>query len=141
MRGRAFVDTNIWVYTVDAADPERRRRALEVVGPDAHEDLVVSSQVLAEFYSVVTRKLASPLDPAAASALAGQIALLPVVPVDGQLVLSAVAASREWGVSIWDALIIRAAEAAGCDIVLSEDLSHGRAYGSVSVVNPFCSAA
>jgi predicted nucleic acid-binding protein len=137
MRGRAFVDTNVWVYTVDAADPERRRRALEVVGPDAPQDLVVSSQVLAEFYSVVTRKLASPLEPGAAAALASQIAQLPVIPVDSQLVLSAVAASREWTISIWDALIIRAAEVAGCESVLSEDLADGRVYGTVSVVNPF----
>jgi predicted nucleic acid-binding protein len=42
-----------------------------------------------------------------------------------------------WGISIWDALIVRAAEVSGCLRLLSEDLSHGRTYGSVTVWDPF----
>ena len=136
MTGRAFVDTNIWVYTVDAADAVRRQRALSVVGPESAYELVVSTQVLAEFYAVVTRKLAQPLAPDAARALASQIAALAVVSVDASLVLSAIDASVAWGISIWDALIVRAAEIAGCAVVLSEDLGDGATYGSVRVVNP-----
>jgi len=45
--------------------------------------------------------------------------------------------SIEWGISYRDALIIRAAGRAGCDRVLSEDLRHGRTYGSVTAENPF----
>ena len=44
---------------------------------------------------------------------------------------------RTWQVSIWDALILRAAEVAGCRRVLSEDLSDGATYGTVVVENPF----
>lgn len=141
MRTKAFVDTNIWVYTVDAADPVRRSRALETVGADSPHDLVVSSQVLAEFYAVVTRKLAFPLDQVRAQDLVARISALPVTPIDGALVGSAISASRAWGVSVWDALILQAAEAAGCALVLSEDLGDGRVYGSVRVVNPLRDAA
>ena len=140
MRTRALVDTNIWVYTVDSADPDRRRRALQAVGPAAEHELVVSSQVLSEFYAVVTRKLATPLDPAVAQRLVAQMAALPVVPVDGPLVITAVERSRAWDVSIWDALILCAAESAGCALVLSEDLAGGRTYGSVAVRNPLRAA-
>jgi len=136
MSDRAFVDTNIWVYTVDAVDPVRRRRALEVVGPASAYELVLSTQVLAEFYAVVTRKLAVPLAPAAARALATQMASFTVVSVDAPLVLSAMEASVAWGISVWDALIIRAAEIAGCAVLLSEDLADDGSYGSVRVVNP-----
>jgi predicted nucleic acid-binding protein len=66
-----------------------------------------------------------------------EIARLPVVPTDMQLVIAAIAGSREWGISLWDALIIRAAEAAGCRRLLSEDLAHGAVYGSIRVENPF----
>ena len=45
--------------------------------------------------------------------------------IDASLVASAVAGSREWQISIWDALIVRAAEVAGCRRVLSEDLADG----------------
>lgn len=141
MSARAFVDTNVWVYTVDAAEPAKRRRALDVVGPDSPYDLVLSTQVLAEFYAVVTRKLAEPLAPERARALAGQMASLAVVPVDASLVLSAIEAGAAWGISIWDALIVRSAERAGCSVLLSEDLSDGASYGSVRVVNPLREAA
>jgi predicted nucleic acid-binding protein len=57
------------------------------------------------------------------------------VSIDASLVASAIASSREWQVSIWDALILRAAEVAGCRLVLSEDLGDRRSYGSIVVEN------
>jgi len=132
-----FVDTNIWVYAVDAADPAKRERALEVTAPAPGRDLVISTQVLVEFYAVVTRKLAVPLSAEDAEAMVRQLAVLPVVAIDSSLVVSAITGSREWQIAIWDALILRAAEAAGCRRVLSEDLADGTAYGSVVVENPF----
>lgn len=137
MTDPVFVDTNVWVYAVDAADPVRRERALAVTAPVSGRDLVVSTQVLVEFYAVVTRKLALPLPPESAEAMVRELAGLPVVAVDGSLVASAIAGSRLWQVSIWDALILRAAEVAGCRRVLSEDLADGATYGSVVVENPF----
>lgn len=136
-----FVDTNVWVYAVDAADPAKQERALETTAPARNRDLVVSTQVLAEFYAVVTRKLAVPVSADGAEAMVRQLAGLPVVAIDGSLVVSAVSASREWGISIWDALIVRAAEVAGCRRVLSEDLASGTRYGSVIVENPFLTTA
>jgi predicted nucleic acid-binding protein len=134
-----FVDTNVWVYAVDAADPAKRRRALEVTAPAPGRDLVVSTQVLTEFFAVVTRKLAVPVSAEDAEALVRQLAVLPVVAVDSSLVVAAIDGSRAWQISIWDALILRAAEVAGCRRVLSEDLADGTTYGSVVVENPFAS--
>jgi predicted nucleic acid-binding protein len=36
-------------------------------------------------------------------------------------------------------MIVQAAESAGCEVLYSEDLSHGQEYGGVLVVNPFLS--
>ena len=132
-----FVDTNVWVYAVDAADPAKRERALEATAPAAGRDLVVSTQVLSEFFAVVTRKLAVPVTVDDAEAMVRQLAALPVVAIDSAVVVSAITASRTWQISIWDALIIRAAEVAGCRRMLSEDLADGVMYGSVRVENPF----
>lgn len=131
-----FVDTNIWVYAVDTADPTKRQRALEAVAPVPGRDIVVSTQVLTEFHAVVTRKLAVPVPPDDAEAMVRQLMALPVVAIDASLVAAAVTGSREWQISIWDALIVRAAEVAGCRRVLSEDLADGRTYGSIVVENP-----
>jgi predicted nucleic acid-binding protein len=141
MTERTFVDTNVWVYAVDKADPAKHARAIALLQPSADSDFVVSTQVLIEFYVVVTRKLAIPLAGEAAQAMVDEIARLPVVPTDSQLVLAAMAGSREWGISLWDALIIRAAEASGCHLVLSEDIANGGIYGSVRVENPFLAGA
>ena len=132
-----FVDTNVWVYAVDAADPVKRERALEATAPRPGRDIVISTQVLTEFYAVVTRKLAVPASLEDAEAMVRQLAVLPVVAIDSSLVVAAIAGSRQWQISIWDALILRAADVAGCRRVLSEDLSDGATYGSVVVENPF----
>jgi predicted nucleic acid-binding protein len=132
-----FVDTNVWVYAVDTADPAKRERALEAIAPAPGRDLVVSTQVLTEFYAVVTRKLASPLTAEDAEAMVRQLLALPVIAVDASLVAAAIAGSREWQISIWDALIVRAAEVAGCRRLFSEDLADGQTYGSVTVESPF----
>jgi len=134
---RVFIDTNVWVYAVDAADPAKRERARAVLAPRDDAHITTSSQVLSEFYTVVTRKLASPMSEELAAQMVDQLSQLPVVPVDVDLVLRAVAGSRAWNISLWDALIIRAAEVAGCAVVLSEDLADGATYGSVRVSNPF----
>ena len=137
MTERTFVDTNVWVYAVDEADPAKHVRALSLLTPSPESDLVVSTQVLMEFYVVVTRKLVTPLSDAAAQAMVEEMARLPVVPADAQLVVSAISGSREWRISLWDALIVRAAEVSGCGRLLSEDLANGAVYGSVRVDNPF----
>jgi predicted nucleic acid-binding protein len=134
---RVFIDTNVWVYTVDDAEPAKQARARQLLAPETGKDLVVSAQVLGEFYVTIRRKFAQTLPEPEAVALVERMRQLPVVPVDSALVASAVASSREWDLSYWDALILSAAEAAGCDIVLTEDLPHDRVYGSVRVENPF----
>lgn len=136
MTERLFVDTNVWVYAVDRAEPIKRERARAAIAPRADAHIAVSSQVLGEFYAVVTRKLASPMSEEQAAQMVDRLSQLPVVATDADLVMRAIAGSRAWGISLWDALIIRAAEVAGCAVVLSEDLTDGATYGSVRVSNP-----
>jgi predicted nucleic acid-binding protein len=138
MTGRTFLDSNVLVYSVDESPAEsaKHARAIELLSEQA-EDLVVSTQVLQEFYVVTTRKLKKPLsEERAASAVRG-LAKLEVVGVDVSLVLSAFDASRSAKISLWDALIVQAASRAGCDRVLSEDLNAGQVMHGVRIENPF----
>jgi predicted nucleic acid-binding protein len=50
---------------------------------------------------------------------------------------AALALKDRFQTSYWDAAILAAAKAAGCQEVLSEDLNHGQDYDGVIVVNPF----
>ena len=136
MTERVFIDTNIWVHAVDGSEPDKRERARSTIAPRQDAHIAISSQVLSEFYTVVTRKLAKPMSEEQAAQMVDRLTQLPVVPVDADLVLRAIAGSRTWGISVWDALIIRAAEVAGCTVVLSEDLADGATYCSIRVSNP-----
>ena len=42
-----------------------------------------------------------------------------------------------WQLSLWDALILAAARAAGVKELITEDFSHGQDYGGIRVINPF----
>jgi predicted nucleic acid-binding protein len=133
---RPFVDTNVFVYAHDADEPAKRERALELLAEHA-ASLVVSTQVLAEFYVVTTRKLAKPLEPEVAAAQLDDLSRGTVVGMDSDLVRSAVSLSREHGLSLWDAMIVRAAVRGGCDVLFSEDMTDGATLDGVRVSNPF----
>jgi predicted nucleic acid-binding protein len=136
MTERVFIDTSIWVYAVDRSEPTKLERARDAIAARDDAHITISSQVLSEFYTVVTRKLVTPLAEEQAAQMIDRLTQLPVVSVDTDLVIRAIASSRSWGISLWDALIIRAAEVAGCAVLLSEDLADGATYGSVRVSNP-----
>jgi predicted nucleic acid-binding protein len=130
---RSFLDTNVVVYAFDTADPRRQSAALAILQSDA--ELVVSTQVLLEAWWVLTRKLR--LSDDTASEIVAQLGRLPVVSTDRQLASDAILLSRTGQLAIWDALIVEAARAAGCERVLSEDLQHGQDFGGVLIENPF----
>lgn len=132
-----FVDTNILLYAVGAPseDADKRRVASELL---ESEDLALSVQVLQEFYHQATR----PTRPKAATQeqalkFIDSIRHFPVQDVTLDIFRAGVALSRRYQLSYWDGAILAAAEALGCDILYTEDLTHGQDYGGVVVVNPF----
>ena len=49
--------------------------------------------------------------------------------------------AEEHGISFYDALIVASAIEAGCNILYSEDMQHGRRIGGLAIVNPFLESA
>jgi predicted nucleic acid-binding protein len=138
MNGKVFVDTNVLVYLFDRDAPTKQKTArtiLEIEGPAGR--IVISTQVLQEFYVSVTRKLAKPLSEQEAESAVRDLATLDVVQVDVDMVVRSIATARAHHLSLWDALIIEAAQSRGCRRVLSEDLQYGRQFGALTIENPF----
>lgn len=55
---RVFIDTNVWAYRLDQREPEKSRRISQWLREIANEHhIVLSTQVLIELRSVLTRKL------------------------------------------------------------------------------------
>ena len=136
MSGREFIDTNVLVYADDARDPEKRARARDLIRNLLLERRgVVSLQVLQEFFAAATRKLG--MDAATARdrlLLYGRFELIPLAFDD---LLAAVDLHRLHGLSLWDALIVRAAQNGNCGVLNSEDMQSGRVIDSLTILNPF----
>ena len=136
---RAFVDTNVFVYAHDRGEPAKRDVALALLRAPGAE-VVISAQVLAEFFVAVTAKLATPLPVDVAAAHVKGLSQLPVVPIDRDVVGEAIELHRSASLSYWDAAIVAAARRAGCATLLTEDLADGQAIAGVAVRNPFASS-
>jgi predicted nucleic acid-binding protein len=96
-----------------------------------------STQVLSEYYVNVTKKLVPGLPPE--DAWDDVQALLAWEPqaVEGALLQRARTVGGRYGLSWWDGLVVAAAQAQGCSLLLTEDLQDGAAYGGVTVRSPF----
>ncbi len=138
MSARSLVDTNILVYAHDSSTGSKHARARALV-----EQLwqsrsgVISTQVLQELCVHVQKKAARPLGFEATKQLIADYLAWHIVVNDGDAVLEALDIEERYRVPFWDALIIRAAQAAGAEILYSEDLSHGQTFGDLRVLNPF----
>ncbi len=132
-----FADTNVLLYAI-SADPQERAKREEANAILAARDLVLSAQVPQEFYVQATRRSRPDrLTHPQAAGLVESFLRFRVVEITGGLVLSALAARERFEISYWDAAILEAARAAGCEVLLSEDLSDGQDYAGVRVENPF----
>ena len=131
-----FVDTNVLVYADDRSAGVKRDRARELIRSALRDGRArLSTQVLAEYFAVATRKLG--LSPAAARRRVEIYAALTVLRPSVDDLLAAIDLHRLHELSIWDALIVRSARSSGCRLLYSEDLQHGRSFDGVVVVDPF----
>ena len=136
MKGLAFFDTNILVYADDASEPRKQRRAISLLAEHQRENsLVVSLQVLQEYYATVTRKLK--VDPAVAQSKVEILARGRVVRFTEQDVIAAIELHRLARLSFWDAMIVHAARTVKASVLYSEDLADGSVVAGVPVRNPF----
>jgi predicted nucleic acid-binding protein len=136
MSARSFLDTNVLLYTDSVDAPAKQRRALNLLAEQrVARTGVVSLQVLQEYFVGATRKLA--VDAGVARRKVALFAHYHLVVLDVEDVLAAIDLHRLHQISLWDALVVRAATQGGCSILYSEDLQHGRSIDGVRIVNPF----
>lgn len=132
-----FVDTNVLLYAIsrDPAESAKAERANELL---TGRDLALSVQVLQEFYVQATRPTRSGrLTHAQAADLVTAFTRFTVVDTTVPLVHAAMETRDRFGLSYWDAAIIAASRSLSCDLLLSEDLTHGQDYDGVTVLDPF----
>lgn len=136
-----FVDTNVLVYTRDASDAEKQATAaawMEHLWTSTGGRLSV--QVLQEYYVTMTRKLDPGLPAEEARQDVRDLAAWRPIRIDEAIVEAAWRIEDRYRFSFWDSLIVAAAQKAGCEAVLTEDLQHGLDIDGLRIADPFRTA-
>lgn len=133
-----FVDTNVLVYARDATERKKQPLAdrwIRWLWESGEGRLSV--QVLQEYYVTTTRKLSPGMTSEDARSDVRDLLTWRPVELDGALLEAGWAIEDRFGLSFWDSLIVAAAHDAGCESLLTEDLSSGMDLDGLLVVSPF----
>ncbi|MFP5235004.1 MAG: PIN domain-containing protein [Acidobacteriota bacterium] len=139
MRESFFLDTNIFLYSIDRTEP----RKAEVAGDLLRRGIetgkgVISYQVVQEFLNVALKGFVSPMSPAEAQHyLAMTFGPIFTVHSSPALYGEALRIHSAYRFAWYDSLIVAAALQARCGTLYTEDLSHGQRVGNLRIVNPF----
>ncbi len=97
--------------------------------------IVLSTQVVQEFYAAGSRKMGIPRP--VLTQIVNEFLRLPLIVIGPPHIRSAMESAERHQISFWDALILAAAQSAGATVLYTEGLNHGQRYGEVLVRNPF----
>lgn len=139
MSAENFIDTNVFIYQLEAADVRKFDIAERIIRDGvATGSACISFQVVQECLNTVLRKAEIPLD-AAATRIYLDTVLAPLLRVTASLALyrHGLDVQARYGFSFYDALIVAAALEAGCTCLYSEDLQHGQRIEHLTIENPF----
>lgn len=138
MSGLVFVDTHVLVYARDPRDPAKQALANEWLRLLWSEERGrTSHQVLSEYYDFVTQILKAP---------AGRdevwddvLHYLTWCPqeIDMDVLVGAREIQQRYSLEWKDCLVVAAAQAQDCVLVLSEGLKDGEEYAGIVVRSPF----
>lgn len=136
MPAERFLDTNILLYGYDLDAPSKRQISHSLLekawlNPGS---TAISVQVLQEFFVNFVRSGHSTSE---AATLIEDFSRWPVIDNSLELLRLGLVLQSRWQLSLWDSLILAAAQSSGARELITEDLNHGQDYGGVHVINPF----
>jgi uncharacterized protein len=139
-----IVDTNVLVYALDADAPQHAaaRALLDAARADASATLFVTTQILCEFYSIVTnpRRVRMPRSAAEAmTAISDLLAFLHVLPVPAHAVNGLLDLLRRRpviGGDVFDLQIIATMQANGIERIYTFNTADFDIFPELSVITP-----
>lgn len=139
MSAECFLDTNLFIYQLEALDEHRFSIANRIIRQGVETgNACISFQVVQECLNTVLRKAEVPLDTdQTRDYLETVLAPLFQVPASIGLYQRALDLKARYRYGFYDSLIIAAALSAGCTTLYSEDLQHGQQIESLVIRNPF----
>jgi predicted nucleic acid-binding protein len=134
---KVFIDTNIFIYAYTGDDELKNNVSCDLLRENVkNENIVVSTQIINEFYSVMAKynyshkQIESYL-----MEIAGQVE---VSSLNLKTIESCLLVKEKYCYSWWDSLVLTSALETNCNILYSEDMQHGQIIeNTLKIVNPF----
>jgi predicted nucleic acid-binding protein len=134
MNDKVFVDTNIWIYA-HLEEQDSRKCALAVAALERSARLVLSTQVLNEYYSVMLKNRAQ--DDWIQENIESLVEWCEVALITLPVIRLAHRVKLKYRFSYWDSLIVASALDSRCKFLFSEDLQSSQLIeGSLLILNP-----
>jgi predicted nucleic acid-binding protein len=141
MNGNFLIDSNVLIYAYDNSDIKKCETAKRLLEKCWKGEITyaISSQNLAEFFVVVTRKVPHPIDAKQAEHIISDITLFTqwnILSYNEQSILKAIQLSPQ-SAHFWDALIVATMLESGIFNIYTENVQHFSPFKGIRAVNPF----
>jgi len=133
MKGKAFIDTNIFVYLYSEDNPNKRDLCIDYL--DNHT-CITSTQAINELSNVFTKKYKlSATDVGNVISEIQQSYEIKIIDID--VIIRALKIHEVYGYSYYDCLMISSAILNNCEYFFSEDMQDGQKIDGLEIVNIF----
>jgi|SRR5271165_1921357 len=138
MSARFFLDTNLFVYSLEGSSAKARRSTQLIRQAIATRNGIISYQVVQEFFNVALRRFTPPMTlPEAEQYLATVFRPILAIHSSNALYADTLHLRRRHRLSWYDSLIVAAAMEGECQLLYTEDLQDGQKFGELRIENPF----
>jgi predicted nucleic acid-binding protein len=139
MSVECFIDTNLFIYQLEASDECKSATADRIIRKGIEtRNACISFQVVQECLNTVLRKAEIPLSTDKTKQyLDNVLAPLYRVPASLSLYRHALDLQTRYHYGFYDSLVIAAALDVGCTRLYSEDLQDGQRIEGLTIENPF----
>jgi predicted nucleic acid-binding protein len=137
----SFIDANILGYAYEGSNLQKHKIAAQLLLPcwQAKTKLALSTQILGEFFAIITKKVKKPLDPRTAQIIIADIIGLPywkVVSYNEKTVMMALGISNNFNMPYWDSLIAATMMENHISTIYTENVKDFKAPW-IKAINPF----
>jgi predicted nucleic acid-binding protein len=135
MRGRAFFDTNIFIYLYAENEHDKQTICKDIV--NKADECITSTQILNEINNVLIKKWKMPVETVKTVQLDVR-RISEVEYINENTIDKAIELHARYGFSYYDCLMLASALESNCQIIYTEDMSGGQIINdTLRIVNPF----
>ena len=133
MIDRIFVDSNVWIYLFTSDDIAKNTVAKNFIANNSDSILFVSYQIINEVASVLKRKGFK--ESHIQFVIETILDICFVQNFSKEIILMASELREKHSISYWDSLVVSAANAAKCNVLVSEDMQHDQIINGTTIKN------